>query len=192
MSHDSLQGKPLATPYASAILKMLPQTNYHGGRDQPYHESINDLPVHRATLTQLFHPVSESRHFTRRDAGKVFDRGLLPAEDRIPHPHLVELEALRFAGIDEWESDRIIKKMMQEKEEQRTASRKEWQEHEKKLVKKILPGGKTARAEFRFRDISVELAGKDGRGRKGVGMRYGIPSQDRKKGQVKIPTKVEL
>lgn len=39
---------------------------------QPTHENINDLPAHRLTDPQIFYPVSESRHFTRTDAGRVF------------------------------------------------------------------------------------------------------------------------
>lgn len=49
----------------------------------------------------------------------------------------------------------------------------------------------TERWEFRFRDISAENVGPDGRDRRGVGARYGIPHEDRKKGQIKIPTRVE-
>ena len=48
----------------------------------------------------------------------------------------------------------------------------------------------TPRWEFRFRDVSVESVGKDGRDRRGVGARYGMPHEDRKKGQIKIPTRV--
>ena len=73
-----LQGKPLALPYARAVLSMLPQTPYH--RSKPVaHESINDLPVHTLTHPQIFYPSSESRPFNRRDAGRVFSGApLLP------------------------------------------------------------------------------------------------------------------
>lgn len=179
-------------PYAKAILGMLPQTHFTRESGSDPHESINDLPVHHATLDQLFYPVSESRHFTRRDAGKVFDRHLLPAEDRIAHPHLVELEKLKLAGASDMDANALIKQKMKEKEAQREASRQELREREKRLVTKVHPGGNKARAEFRFREISVELVGKDGRDRRGVGMRYGLPAQDRKKGQIKIPRKVGL
>ena len=47
------------------------------------------------------------------------------------------------------------------------------------------------RWDFVFQNVSVDHAGKDGRGAKGVGWRYGFPHEDRKKGQVKIPTKVD-
>ncbi len=49
----------------------------------------------------------------------------------------------------------------------------------------------TGRSVFRFQDIKVESVGADGRSRKGVGARYGIPHQDRKIGQIKIPTRVD-
>ena len=38
---------------------------------------------------------------------------------------------------------------------------------------------------------NVDDAGKDGRSRKGTGWRYGVPFYDRRRGEVKIPTKVE-
>ncbi|MCJ1265559.1 hypothetical protein MMC22_005439 [Lobaria immixta] len=183
------QGKRLATPYASAILNMLPQTPFISGPYQPIHESINDLPVHRATETQTFYPVAESRQFTRRDAGRVFKRGLLPAEDRIPHPQLVELERLKLEGVPR--VDGVIRQKMVEEEKEKEAFKEKMRQREERMVKKVLPGGDKGRYEFRFRNINVEQAGKTGRGRQGVGARYGLPAQDRKRGQIKIPTKVE-
>lgn len=52
----------------------------------------------------------------------------------------------------------------------------------------VVPG---RRWDFKFQDISAEKTGRDGRGRHAVGHRYGMPLEDRKKGQVKIPTSVE-
>ncbi len=72
-----------------------------------------------------------------------------------------------------------------EKRDAREAARKAREERDVTVVTK--PGG---RWEFRFREIRVDDVGKDGRGEKGVGWRYGIPHEDRKKGQVKIPTRV--
>ena len=47
------------------------------------------------------------------------------------------------------------------------------------------------RSVFMFRDVKVdERVGPDGRGSMGVGARYGMPHEDRKKGQIKIPTRV--
>lgn len=64
----------MAIPYARAVLSMLPQTPFDPRNPhlvQP-HEPINDLPVHPLTHPQVFYPTSESRHFTRTDAGRVF------------------------------------------------------------------------------------------------------------------------
>lgn len=59
-------------------------------------------------------------------------------------------------------------------------------------MKKVEPKG--ARWQFRFRDtvVSQEVTGKDGRGATAPGRRYGAPTMERKKGTVKIPTKVEV
>src|ERR1700753_2474742 len=71
-------------------MSMLPQTTYQKNKPIMAHESIDDLPVHPATTQQIFWPSSESREFTRIDAGKVFKPDLLPADLRIPHPQTVE------------------------------------------------------------------------------------------------------
>ena len=165
---------------------MLPQTSYIP-HDPITHESINDLPVHRATELQVFHPVSESRQFTRRDAGKVFDRKLLPAEDRIPHPELVQLEKWRFEGLER--EKRTAKQ--REANEAEQAKRKETERIQRAREAREVTKAETGRSVFRFQDIKVESVGKDGRDRRGIGARYGIPHQDRKKGQIKIPTRVE-
>ena len=160
---------------------MLPTTPY-----SVPHESINDLPVHRATETQIFHPVSESRHFTRRDAGKVFDSQLKPAEDRVPHTELVQLEKLRYEGIQEVERISLqSKKNAQEIENKKVLENKK-KAKEAREIRKV----ETERSEFRFQDIRVESAGGTGRSKNGVGVRYGMPHEDRKKGQIKIPRRV--
>lgn len=179
----------MATPYAKAVLKMIPQTLFITGSYQSIHETINDLPNHRATETQIFYPVAESCQFTRRDAGRVFSRGLLPAEDRIPHPQLFELERLKLEGVPQALS--IIREKMLEEEKDKEAQKEKMRQREERMVKRVLPGGDKGRWEFRFKNVHVDLAGKTGRGRQGVGARYGLPAQDRKRGQIKIPTKVE-
>ena len=164
---------------------MLPSTPYVPN-DPITHESINDLPVHRATETQIFHPVPESRQFTRRDAGKVFDRELKPAEDRVPHPELVQLQKWRHEGIIADERIQLQREMEAKEAESRKVREKKRKEKEAKEIKKV----ETGRSEFRFQDISVQSVGSDGRSREGVGARYGVPHQDRKKGQIKIPRRV--
>ncbi|KAI9676113.1 MAG: hypothetical protein M1817_000858 [Caeruleum heppii] len=183
--------RTLAKPYANAILAMLPKTQYVPNQPRP-HESINDLIVHPATTQQIFHPTSESRAFTRADAGRVFDPQLLPADERIPHPELIELERERLEGVKR--EDRIQRQRERTQRELRLKVEKQerMRQREKKMVHKVLPasqGGAGGRWLWRFQQINVHDAGKDGRGSKGVGWRYGLPHEDRKPGQIKIPTR---
>lgn len=156
-------------------------------RQKP-HESINDLPVHAATRQQIFHPVSESRIFTRADAGKVFDPRLplLPADERIPHPELVILQKEANSGMTRSEREDA-----QRKRNAAEAARKETQkrrEEAKEKAKTVIAG---RRWDFKFEEVSVDSVGTTGRAPGGVGWRYGVPLDDRKRGKIKIPTKVE-
>ncbi|KAG4031019.1 hypothetical protein MFRU_010g01450 [Monilinia fructicola] len=178
-------GKPLARPYADAVMSMVPLT--HINRDgKTTHESINDLPIHVATGQQIFHPTSESRHFTREDAAKIFDENLLPADKRIPHPELIEMHKDFNAGLSREEriARQDARNAAEDRERQRIAERKA--KEEAKIMKVNTP-----RWEFRIKDINVDDIGKDGRGAQGTGWRYGRPLMDRKRGQVKIPTSVQ-
>ncbi|KAM3416658.1 hypothetical protein BST61_g8249 [Cercospora zeina] len=182
--------KPLAKAYNDAVLAMLPQTPYkpHDPRQQIYeHETINDLPVHPATRQQLFVPVSESRQFTREDAAKAFHEKLLPADKRIPHPELVTLEKEHLAGVDRntrWANQQQRDEAARVAKEQAEAKKAAWEERTQRIVS-------SRRWDFKFQDISAERVGKNGRSREGVGARYGMPHEDRKRGMVKIPTSVE-
>lgn len=183
------QGKKLAKPYSTAIMSMLPQTKYIPNRAPRLHESINDLPIHSATRHQLFVPVSESRSFTREDAAKAFHPNLLPADQRIAHPELIQLTKWEMQGHDRETRQRMMRERDAEIQAQRTEKerkRKEWEAR----TQVVVPG---RRWDFKFEDVSVtaEKTGKDGRGRNAIGHRYGMPLEDRKKGQVKIPTSVE-
>lgn len=183
------QGKKLAAPYSKAVLAMLPQTPYvrQGKGERPVpHEPINDLPVHPATRQQLFVPVSESRNFTREDAARAFDETLLTADKRIPHPELVIVERERLAGISNEERVRLAAARMELEKRRKEKVEKKRQDELNKT--QTVPG---RRWDFVFKDISVENVGPDGRDPRGVGWRYGVPHQDRKKGQVKIPTRVD-
>jgi hypothetical protein len=183
----NVKGKPLAKPYAEAVMSMLPKTAWDADPKRlKAHESINDLPVHAATGQQIFYPTSESRHFTRIDAAKVFDDSLLPADKRVPHPELTLMHKDFKAGLSK---DEIVEKQRErdekdEKQRTRIAARKA---RKMAAITKV----HTPRWEFRFTNVNVDDIGKDGRGAKGVGWRYGAPLMDRSRGQVKIPTKVE-
>lgn len=181
-------------PYAKAVLEMLPTTPYvdtslpqNNGKRPIVHEPINDLIVHPATRQQLFVPVAESRHFTREDAGKAFDNNLLPADERIPHPELVKVVRDEVAGYSNEERRRLAEERYREAAEKKKKA-EEARRKEEVESKRTVP---QRRWDFVFQDVSVEDVGRDGRSHKGVGWRYGLPHQDRKKGQVKIPTKVE-
>lgn len=184
------QGKWLAKPYAKAVMKMLPQTRFVEGSENEPHEAINEIHVHKLTMQQLFVPVSESRQFTREDAAKAFHEHMLSADKRSQQPELIEMErkALaenlkateREALIDQW------REQMQEQEVKIAEKLAEQTAAEAKQTTKV----KTDRFEFRFKEMSADDAGPDGKSKKGMGWRYGVPHEDRKRGQVKIPTSV--
>lgn len=179
----------MALPYSQAVLSMLPKTplvTQKGKRAIP-HEPINDLIVHPATRQQLFVPVAESRRFTRVDAGKAFDSNLLPADARIPHPELVAAEKDNAAGYSV--SERQMR--AQQRLEDEMGAKKRREEERRRVEMESVKRVPQRRWDFVFQDVSVESVGRNGRDPRGVGWRYGLPHEDRKKGQVKIPTRVE-
>ncbi|THZ49787.1 hypothetical protein D6C90_03162 [Aureobasidium pullulans] len=186
------EGKKLATPYAEAVMQMVPQTHFNrklleDPKKNFSHESINDLPVHPYTRQQIFYPTSESRQFTRADAAKVFSPTLLSADERIPLSELIDIEKDAINNVPREERtarirERAEKKLAAKLEKER--KQKEWEARNVKVVS-------NQRWNFRFESINVEEAGKDGRGRRGVGWRYGNPHHDRERGEIKLPTSVE-
>lgn len=169
----------MATPYAKVLQNLLPQT-----KEGNQHEPTNELHVHKLSMQQLFVPVSESREFTRKDAAKAFHRDLLTPDARSPHPELIQMEKSIRKGVDRAEAVKQHRVSTKEREDAEATLREELRVHEENQMARI----QTPRFEFRFRDVNVEVAGKDGRGRKAIGMRYGVPFNDRRKGAVKIPT----
>ena len=168
------------------MLSMLPKTKFNPGAPLRPHESVNDLPVHAWTRNQVFFPTSESRIFTREDAAKAFHPHLLPADRRIPHPEMIEEIKERNANLPAAE----LKARAAAREKKEMASRTAALARDaaaEAAVKKVDRG----RFEFRFTSVNVDAAGTDGRGLNGVGLRYGAPNMDRKRGSVKIPTSVE-
>ncbi|GME22802.1 putative ribosomal protein s35 mitochondrial protein [Neofusicoccum parvum] len=179
--------KPMAKPYAKAVLQMLPTTKLAIDlRRQPVHESIADIPVHPATRQQIFYPTSESRHFTREDAAKAFANDLLPADKRIPHPDLVEAERDEFLGLPF--DERVDRQQQRNQKHEEERVRKAKKAAEKAAKTQAVPG---RRWDFHFQDFSVEQVGRDGKSPAGVGWRYGAPHEDRKRGQIKIPKRVD-
>lgn len=72
-----------------------------------------------------------------------------------------------------------------EREKQSKEDKRMFQE---KSVRRVEPVG--GRWEFRFRDVRIDEVVRE-KDRRGVGARYGVPPQDRKRGQVKIPKRVD-
>ncbi|PGH12293.1 hypothetical protein AJ79_04359 [Helicocarpus griseus UAMH5409] len=228
------QGKSRALPYARAVHQMVPTTPLkRGGERIVPHESINDLPVHRLTEAQIFHPVAESRQFTRVDAGRVFSAApalphavanqphntpeaiekvtfnidkiekvgkpdneeevLQPADYRIPHPQLVSFAHDRFNRPGEFrEHQRVFSERIEKETEYLNARREAAEAEREARMVRVKP--KNSRFEFRFRsaEVSRDTTGVNGRGTKAPGRRYGVPNYERKRGAVKIPTKVEV
>lgn len=167
-------------------MSMLPQTPWREDT-RVRHEPINDLPVHASTGQQIFYPTSESRQFTRIDAAKAFHPKLLPADDRVPHPELIQAERDINAGLTKEERHAIIRERDEAKQKRDARNEERKREWEARNIKQV--GGR--RWDFKFENISVDAAGQHGRSPAGVGWRYGVPHQDRKRGQIKIPTSVE-
>ncbi|KAF7717816.1 Uncharacterized protein PECH_008460 [Penicillium ucsense] len=117
---------------------------------------------------------------------------LQPADVRIPHPQLVQLERDRKAfpnerrTVTERHNERLKK---QEEAEQKR--REVAQARREKSVQHVEPEG--GRFNYRIQDakFTKETVGVDGRAPWAPGRRYGIPADDRKRGIVKIPTRVE-
>ena len=167
---------------------MLPRTEYYPRKPAPKpHEGINDLPVHPATRPQLFVSAAESHNFTRRDAAQAFSTTLLPADARIAHPELVQETRWQLQGL---RPDRIaeLKRERDEQAAEREARRETARKELEARTQVVVPG---RRWDFRFQSFAAENVGRKGRGKGAVGLRYGMPHEDRKRGQVKIPTSVE-
>ncbi|KAL3956773.1 hypothetical protein ACCO45_009619 [Purpureocillium lilacinum] len=187
MGQRQTQGNKLATPYAKAVMSMLPKTSYREGEQNTPHEPVNEVHVHKLTMQQLFVPVSESRRFTREDAAKAFHETMLSADKRSPQPELIKMEREILEGKRSREEGMERFKEATQREEDAVARRivKQQEEEERRTTRVH-----TDRYEFRFKEVSVNDAGRDGRSRKGTGWRYGAPFDDRKRGVVKIPTSV--
>lgn len=139
------------------------------------HENIQDVPMHPATHRQAFEPVSESRHFDHEDAAKVF--GIPPIETAVPHPSLIILEREKNMGLSA--SERRANQIA--RDEQYAAARAKFEKEKKAREEAALNIVDKGRYQWRFQEAKT---GK-------IGFRYGVPHQDRKKGQVKIPRRVD-
>lgn len=184
------EGKQLAHAYHNALMGMLPTADlkkiYQEGL--PPFEEINEMHVHGSTMQQLFVPVPESQHFGRREAAKAFGDKVLPADHRLRVPELLQFEKDKLAGMDRRDAHRKFLKATAESERRIAAREREKQQAHEARIQVV----DTGRSAFRFEDYNSEDIGKTGRARHAIGWRYGVPHDDRRRGAVKIPTKVGL
>ncbi|KAI2464757.1 eukaryotic mitochondrial regulator protein-domain-containing protein [Annulohypoxylon bovei var. microspora] len=180
------KGQKLALPYARAMLSMLPTHKIKAGQQNAPFEPINELHVHPYTMKQIFWPTSESRHFTRADAAKAFHPKMLSADERVPHPELIQMEREVLQGRTLWDASERFKQAVMESEKKAADKELERASIEEKYTTRV----HTKRFEYRFKQINSENVGPKGRARSAVGWRYGAPHYDRSKGEVKIPTSV--
>ncbi|KAI1771644.1 eukaryotic mitochondrial regulator protein-domain-containing protein [Hypoxylon cercidicola] len=180
------KGKRLARPYARAVLSMVPTHTFRATQQNVPFEPINELHVHPYTMKQIFWPTSESRHFTRADAAKAFHPKMLSADERVPHPELIQMEKEVLQGRPLLDASERFKQAAMESE--RKAADKVFAKavRDEKHTTRV----NTKRFEFRFKQINSENVGPKGRARDAVGWRYGAPYYDRSKGEIKIPTSV--
>ncbi|KXJ90575.1 eukaryotic mitochondrial regulator protein-domain-containing protein [Microdochium bolleyi] len=180
------KGKTLAKPYAKAVLSMVRTHNINPTVQNKPLEDINEVHIHPHTMQQIFWPTSESRHFTRKDAAKVFNEDMLPLDKRVQIPELITLEKDIASGTAPYEAAQKFKKSVRDSEFKTAEKARVRATAAESAVTRV----RTDRFDLRFQDFNAEAVGTDGRRRSAIGARYGVPHYDRAKGQVKIPTSV--
>lgn len=175
----------IARPYAKTIMRMLPRANLVQG-EKPF-EPINEIHVHSYTTQQIFEPVSETRQFTREDAARAFGEHILPPDVKLRIPELIDMQRAIQKGVNPFQAEQDFVAKVADSE--RRFARRQQSLKREEAENKIHFQAK--RCEFRFEKINVDTVGKDGRARGGVGWRYGVPHNDRRRGLIKIPTSVE-
>jgi len=98
------------------------------------------------------------------------------------------LEQMKAAKMTKAETSQAVQKYLEEEAKAIEDKKREAKAIEEKTVRVY----KGFRWDFKFTDFSLDnTIGKDERSRNAVGARYGMPHEDRKRGQVKIPTRVD-
>ncbi|CAK7263662.1 hypothetical protein SEPCBS57363_000684 [Sporothrix epigloea] len=181
------EGKFLAIPYHDAVHQMAKTFGENQIRAGLIFENVNEIHTHAYTKQQLFVPASESRQFNREDAARAFHPRMLSPDKRVPIPELIQVEKDVLDGQVSYESSflKLHEKADAEQEALAKADRDAAAAEEASTT-----CVKTDRFEFRIRDINADNVGANGRSPHAVGWRYGVPFDDRKPGQVKIPTRV--
>ncbi|CAK7235166.1 hypothetical protein SCUCBS95973_009177 [Sporothrix curviconia] len=181
------EGKFLAIPYHDAVHGMIGTHEIFHEDNGVVFENVNEIHSHAYTKQQLFVPTSESRQFNREDAARAFHPRMLSPDKRVPIPELIEVEKDVLSG------DLPMRDSMMRLHAKATAEQKALAKADREADAAEEEGTTrvdTDRFQFRIRDINADNVGADGRSPHAVGWRYGVPFDDRKSGQVKIPTRV--
>lgn len=206
------------TPYSPALQKQTPHETIN---DLPVHSLTQPQLFYPTSESRAFNRVDAGRVFSAaprlpddQDVGqgghsgkepwqdrdreiigkKGHEREVLKAADaRIPHPHLIALEKDKrdpdLRDENEVMTQRYRQRLVDE-EVERAAARERRRKKEEHTQRRI----ETSRWEFVVKEVQAtrDGTGLDGRGTNSPGFRYGVPSQERKRATVKIPTKVEV
>lgn len=149
-------------------------------------EEINEVHDHPHSQAQIFWPTSESKHFTRADAARALSQTLLPLDERVPHPELIELEKSSTKGVSPAEAREKFTAAVIASETAAAKKNQAKAQAEEKRTSRV----NSDRFEFRIRDFNSADVGQNGKKRQAVGWKYGAPHYDRSRGQIKIPTSV--
>lgn len=118
---------------------------------------------------------------------------LKPADARIPHPHLIAHEMDKrnpeLDGNRDEIRQRYETRLREDAESRANARARKFAADEARKTRV-----ETNRWQYVVTDVKVSRQGTglNGRGTGSPGVRYGVPHEDRKKGQIKIPKKVEV
>lgn len=164
---------------------------------------VDRLTISAAAATKTATAATASptiEHVGKGSAADPAQQVLLPADARIPHPEQVAFERdRRRSGNSNWrERARRFEARLAQQHAAEEQRRQAVAERRTAGVLRVVPsssadtGARPARFEYRFSDVVVsrETTGALGRGAAAPGRRYGVPSDERKKGQVKIQTRV--
>jgi len=118
---------------------------------------------------------------------------LKPADSRIPHPHLIAYEQDQRDPSLAGQNQEVLARYKQRLDDD-MKMREEARTKRKVRVEARTTRIDTGRWEFVVKDVKATRIGTglDGRGTGSPGYRYGVPAQDRKRAQVKIPTRVTV
>lgn len=113
---------------------------------------------------------------------------LKPADSRIPHPHLIAYA--KDKDLDRGLRQERYQQRLREDKEKRDAAKTKREAYEESKKTRV----DTDRWQFVVTEVQAtrQGTGLNGRGAQSPGFRYGVPREDRKRGHVKIPTKVEV